>query len=375
MLRRIAIVLTHPIQYYSPLFKELAFRRTIEFKVFYTKYRESTLYDPGFQRNVSWDLPLLDGYNYEFSNVENVFESARKTIRSIEKYSPDGIIVFGWNFFAHFAIMHHFKGQVPIYFRGDSTLIDSCGWPKKIIRQLVLRFVYNFVDKAFYVGRQNKKYYQFAGLKESQLIYTPHAIDNDRFSKAVNLTKLRAISEQFGITLKTSTFLFVGKFESKKNPILLVNAFQKFANNEEVKLIMVGSGELEHELRIFEKMDSRIHVIPFQNQSDIPLYYHLCDTFILPSAGPEETWGLAVNEAMACSKAIIISNMVGCSDDLVVEGVNGYIFETGNADMLFDQMQKLIDKEKSRKMGEASYTIIRNFSFNKIVDVFENTFI
>ncbi len=375
MLRRIAIVLTHPIQYYSPLFKELASRKTIEFKVFYTKCRESTLYDSGFQRNVSWDLPLLDGYNYEFSEVDNAFASARKTIRSIEKYSPDGIIVYGWNFLAHFTIMHHFKGKVPIYFRGDSTLIDSYGWLKKIIRQLVLRFVYNFVDKAFYVGKQNKKYYQFAGLKESQLIYAPHAIDNDRFSKAASLTKLGTISEQLGITPKTSIFLFVGKFERKKNPILLVNAFQKFTNNEEVKLIMVGSGELESELRLFEKMDGRIHVLPFQNQSDIPLYYHLCDTFILPSAGPEETWGLAVNEAMACSKAIIISNMVGCSDDLVVDGVNGYIFETGNADMLFGQMQKLVDKDISRNMGKASYAIIQNFSFEKIADIFENTFI
>lgn len=374
MPRKIAIVLTHPIQYYSPFFKKLTCRKSIECKIFYTRPPQSTLYDAGFEKNVSWDIPLLEGYSYEFCMQNKTLASSKSVIRSIENFTPHAIVVFGWNFFTHFAIMFHFKGKVPVYFRGDSTLIDSYGWLKKLTRKIVLKFIYSFVDKAFYVGKQNKKYYEFAGLKESQLIYAPHAIDNDRFSETFELNKLRNIAVQLGITEETTTFLFVGKFERKKNPLLLIEAFRKFSNNEKVKLIIVGSGGLEVELKKFEKLDDRIKILPFQNQRDIPLYYHLCDVFVLPSAGPEETWGLSVNEAMACSKAVIISNMVGCSDDLVINGLNGYIFETGNADMLHEKMRELANKDSSKKMGTASYSIIQNFSFDKVADVFENNF-
>ena len=59
----------------------------------------------------------------------------------------------------------------------------------------------------------------------------------------------------------------------------------------------------------------------------MPIVYRLGDVFVLPSKGPIETWGLSVNEAMACSRAIIVSDRCGCGVDLVKEGINGYIFK------------------------------------------------
>ncbi|MCB0710584.1 MAG: glycosyltransferase family 1 protein, partial [Chitinophagaceae bacterium] len=70
-MKRLAIITTHPIQYNAPLFQLLAQRENIAIKVFYT-WGDTVLkekYDPGFQKNIEWDIPLLEGYDYAF--VEN----------------------------------------------------------------------------------------------------------------------------------------------------------------------------------------------------------------------------------------------------------------------------------------------------------------
>ena len=79
--------------------------------------------------------------------------------------------------------MRHFHGSVPVWFRGDSTLLDPLPFWKRTLRKLSLNWVYRFVDRAFYVGQANKRYFLWCGLKEDQLTYAPHAVDNEFFMK------------------------------------------------------------------------------------------------------------------------------------------------------------------------------------------------
>lgn len=69
---KLAIISSHPIQYNAPLFKLLTQRGNLSVKVFYTWGKQSIepKYDPGFGKTIQWDIPLLDGYNYEF--LENI---------------------------------------------------------------------------------------------------------------------------------------------------------------------------------------------------------------------------------------------------------------------------------------------------------------
>ena len=69
--RRVAIITTHPIQYYAPWFRWIAANSSLEIKVFYLwDFGTTTQRDPGFAQEITWDVPLLDGYDYEF--VPNV---------------------------------------------------------------------------------------------------------------------------------------------------------------------------------------------------------------------------------------------------------------------------------------------------------------
>ena len=159
--------------------------------------------------------------------------------------------------------------------------------------------------------------------------------------------------------------MFAGKFEPKKRPLDLLEAFSQSKFNNAV-LIFVGSGELEAQLRRRANSVDNVLVAPFQNQSKMPRTYAACDLFVLPSYGEGETWGLAVNEAMALSCPIIVSEHVGCWQDLAHSRENGLIFPAGNVSELRDALrQALEDKERLRKWGETSRTIIANYSYHK----------
>ena len=74
----------------------------------------------------------------------------------------------------------------------------------------------------------------------------------------------------------------------------------------------------------------------------MPSVYKSADVFVLPSGGPGETWGLAVNEAMAAGKPVLVSDKCGCAPDLVDDGVNGFVFKNGQVDDLKDKLERMV---------------------------------
>ena len=376
MKKRLAIISSHPIQYNAPLFILLSHSELIDLKVFYTfSQGKEQVFDKDFGKQIKWDIPLLEGYSYEFA--ENIssrpgLDHFRGIInpgltKAIAQWKPDAILVYGWNYHSHLKVMRHFKGRVPVYFRGDSTLLDEQGGMKSILRRILLKWIYSHVDGAFFVGTNNKKYFLAHGFKEEELFFAPHAIDVRRFSIDKELEEKATIKrEELGIGKDETVILFAGKFEPKKDPLSLVRAFKKH-EKAGVRLLLVGNGILEDELRKLAGNDRRILFLPFQNQSAMPAVYAMADLFVLPSQGPGETWGLAVNEAMAAGKAILASNKVGCSADLIREGRNGYVFEAGN---LTDLEKKLSDLLSStdilREMGRNSREMISSWSYEHV---------
>ncbi|MXV52815.1 glycosyltransferase [Pedobacter sp. HMF7647] len=410
-MKKLAIVTTHPIQYYAPVFRFLAKKANI--KVFYTWGEEGNKpkHDPDFGKTIAWDLPLLDGYAYEF--LKNTaadpgshhFKGIQnpEIIHRLKDFKPDAILVYGWSYASHLKVMRYFKGKVPVWFRGDSTLLDESSGLKNIAKSLLLRWVYQHVDKVFYVGTANKAYYLKYGLKESRLVFAPHAIDNNRFSKNRN-DEARKLRENLDIKEEDILILFAGKLEPKKDPELLMEAFIKLGNGSlsplsmtftsrlmgatkeievgastplsetrSIRLLFVGNGILEESLKqkaANSPQKSTIHFMDFQNQTQMPVVYQACDLFCLPSKGPGETWGLAVNEAMAAGKAVLVSDKVGCSVDLVKNAENGYIFRNGDLADLIDKLALLSNKKVLQQMGRVSNKIIGDWSFKKQVQVF-----
>lgn len=383
---RLAIITTHPIQYNAPLFSLLNKRGKIRVKVFYSwgQSEKADLYDPGFGIERKWDIPLLEGYDHEF--IENtsrnpgtqhfmgiVNPGLRKKIKA---FLPDAILVYGWSFFSHLKIIRQFKGKVPVFFRGDSTLLDEpAGFSfRKMMRRLFLKWVYRHVDIAFYTGTNNKKYFLAHGLKEDQLVFAAHAIDIARFAEDEEIKKTAALQwrRELGIADTDIVFLYAGKMEPKKNLFFLAEVFSKL-NLPNTHLVMAGDGILLEKLKKAHSKNDRIHFISFQNQQKIPVLYRMGDVFVLPSGGPGETWGLSINEAMSCGRAVLVSNKCGAAIDLVRDNENGFIFESGNDIDLLEKMNNLSGNRSALlQMGQLSKGMIESWNLEQVAAVIEN---
>jgi glycosyltransferase involved in cell wall biosynthesis len=354
-LERLAIICSHPVQYYAPLFKLMA--QSHDIKVFYKNRKKQDQYDPGFNRSISWDIPLLDGYDYAFTHK----------LEHIISYEPTSILIYGWAHISHLRVIWYFSKKVTLLFRGDSTLLDkTAGW-RRMLKSVVLRRIYTKIHYALYVGGNNKLYFQAYGLKHEQLVYVPHAIDNERFA-ADQLAAASKIRTSLGISNDDILVLYSGKFSPKKNPKLLLTAFTQM-QLKGVHLLFVGAGILEQSLKTAEAslqaadQQSTIHFMSFQNQQHMPAIYQCCDLFCMPSSGPGETWGLAINEAMAAGKAILASSMVGSATDLI-DSSNGQIFQAGDLEDLKSKLSAMLtNKARLREMGQASTIKIKQWTF------------
>ncbi|MEO5968011.1 MAG: glycosyltransferase family 4 protein [Ferruginibacter sp.] len=381
-MKKLAIITTHPIQYNAPLFKLLHARAQINIKVFYT-WGEAVLedkFDPGFGKIIKWDIPLLDGYEYEF--VENISKKPGshhfkgidnpKLNQQIKNWNADAVLIYGWSFKSHLKAMRFFKGIIPILFRGDSNLLQSKRIDKEIIRKLFLTWVYRYVDKALYVGTHNKEYYKSFGLAESQLVFAPHAIENERFFKETESQTIEAINwrQKLNIKLNQIVFLYAGKLDENKNTEMLARVFSEH-DLDGSQLVIVGNGKCEESLKNSFSKQKNINFLPFQNQKQMPEIYAMADVFVLPSLS--ETWGLSINEAMASGKAIIASDTCGAAIDLVKDGINGYTFFSNNYNDLSEKIINILNPLTDlKKMGNASLEIIKDWSYQNDCLAIEN---
>ena len=334
---RLAIVVSHPIQYYVPLYRRLAARSDLEIKVFFTWHGGGgDVYDQGFQRPIAWDIPLTDGYQsgvvpntardpgtHHFRGLQNP-----ELVGWVKGWNPDAVHLTGYSYASHLTLMRAMaRTGIPLLFRGDSHLLDERAGLKSFLKRILLRKVFSWPSAFLFVGRNNRAYYESFGVPEEKLSYCPHSIEVSRFSEPSFELERRATEwrRELKIPEETVVGLFAGKFETKKRPIELMKWFLD-ASGERSVLVMAGSGEHEAELkRLAASAPERFRVLPFQNQSLMPVLYRVGDFLILPSAFGE-TWGLAVNEAQACGRPVLVSDRVGCAPEMVIPGQTGEIF-------------------------------------------------
>ncbi len=308
--RKLAIICTHPIQYYAPVFRALAESGEIDLRVFYTWSQAASdgVFDPGFGTEVKWDIPLLEGYAYHF--VRNIAKypgphhfrglNTPTLTQEIDAWHPDAVLVYTWNSRSHLQALRFFKGRLPVLFRGDSTLLDQRPWWRGFtaahISHLGVQPCGTSQSPSAPITVTTSP---GAGLPVQRITLAPHSVDTVRFAAdSAEYERLAARwRHELGIRPEAIVILFAGKLQPKKNPALLLDAFGTLNNG--AHLVFVGNGELEGKLKAIARTLPNVHFMPFQNQSAMPAVYRLGDVFVLPSQGPEETWGLALNEAMA----------------------------------------------------------------------------
>ncbi len=379
-MRRLAIVLSHPVQYYSPWFRWLRAHTPLQFRVFYLwEFGVTAQRDPQFGATFQWDVDLLAGYESEF--VPNVardpgthhfggLDNPGLTAR-LAAWRPGAVLLFGYNWRSHQRAIWWARRQgVPLLFRGDSHLLGRARLP--LLRRLLLRFLYRQFAAFACVGAANRDYFRALGVPEGKLFFAPHSVDAAHFNPADAAT--RAAAEQLrgehGLAGKRVA-LYAGKFSAAKQPGALLEAFLAVSTPEEA-LVFVGDGAEKERLTALAatRPDRCVRFLPFANQSEMPARYLLADLFVLPSRGHYETWGLAVNEAMHLGVPCLVSDLVGCQRDLVQPGETGWVFAAEDPAALAATLRAALrtPPEEMLRLGRNALATASRYTYRQTTD-------
>jgi glycosyltransferase involved in cell wall biosynthesis len=378
MARSVIFINTHPIQYFSPLYRFMN-AHGVPTHVWYCSHENvNGHFDRQFGVKVAWDIPLLEGFPHSFFRNRSWKPSLYNGFFGLinpgllwalitEKKSV--IVIHGWAYFTH--VMAAFVAQLrghEVCVRGESPLNQELmRTPGALrIRSVLLRLLFRLYDRFLFIGTQNLEFYRYYGVPDGKLVFVPYSVDNDRFQAAARSlqpdAKLFRLS--LGIPEDARVILFTAKFIQKKRPLDLLAAF-RLLDHPGAYLVMVGSGELQTEMETYirEHNVHRVVLTGFVNQQEIERYYAIADVFVLCS-GIGETWGLSVNEAMNFGVPIVVSDCSGCSTDLVIEGQTGFVFRTGDIHDLCRAIQKALH------LVPGVHDVLHHFSFPAITESF-----
>lgn len=381
---RLAYLVSHPIQYQAPLLRLISAEPDIDLTVFYCSDLSVRQYhDEGFGQAVHWDVPLLEGYRYEFlpalggANRLSFWRPLNYGLmRRLRAGGFNALWIHGWGYWSHlWAVASAKKMGIKILMRGESGVHLKIQNPlKQMLRQSLMRYLVANTDAFLAIGEHNQKYYLQHGAQQQRLFSMPYCVDNAFFQEKAALA--RNTREQLRASLELTpgrpVVLYASKMMGRKCPGDLMEAYIRLSTDGRSEphpyLLFIGDGELRSELetRASEFPWNSIKFLGFKNQSELPNYYDLCDVFVLPSV--QEPWGLVINEVMNAGRAVIVSDEVGCAPDLVKQNENGYIFKAGDVDELHHALTMLLNHPaKTCAMGQRSLDIINHWGFHEDV--------
>lgn len=376
---RLAVVNSHPIQYFAPFYAYINRDPVLEVTALYcSDFSLRGAIDPGFKQAVTWDVDLLTGYRSVFlgKNAKQRTPAGFWSLicpqvwPEIRSGHYDVILLHGYNYAVNVLALLAAKTKgLPVLMRSETHLgLQRKGW-KRWIRDAVLSIAYRFVDGFLAIGTANRAYYRALGVPDDKIFDVPYTVDNDRFIAAAALApEQRAeVRKKYGLPVDEPVVLYASKFMRRKHPDDVIRAMARLRDEgQTATLFMVGTGEMEHELRDLTSSLAVGNVVfgGFINQVELPKVYAASDIFVLPSEN--EPWGLIVNEVMCAGIPVVVSDEVGCVPDLVKDGVNGYHIKAGDIGSLAMALDKLLADESLRqRMGAASLSIMSGWSYEQ----------
>jgi glycosyltransferase involved in cell wall biosynthesis len=370
---RFAAVISHPIQHYAPVFRELAQVRGIDVKVFYASdWAVKPTYDPDFQREFAWDVPLLSGYDHEFlprnrrAAHQGFFEiDSPQLAPRLEAYSPHVVWIHGYGHRVSWRALGWARRRAAALFFGDSELLRKRSLWRRTVKSVVVREFFRHCNGFITIGDRNEEYYAHYGVPRKKMFRGACPIDVRRFQAAVaapdrpRRTDLRA---RYGLPQDAVVVVFSGKLIDLKRPFDLLQAIETLvADRLRVAALYVGEGPLRSSLEraVFERgLQERVRFAGFVNQREIPLVLDCGD--ILAVTSERDAHPLAVAESMAVGHAIVASDRVGCvgSTDAARPGINALTYPAGDVPALASVLRQLVESEPLRRgMSQSSLAL------------------
>jgi glycosyltransferase involved in cell wall biosynthesis len=348
---RLAIVDSHPIQYHVPWYRELAQR--CELSVLYAHVQSAEgQARAGYGVQFDWDVDLSSGYRslrlrnaardpgvHHFRGCD--CPELRTTLAELR---AEAVIVTGWYLKAFWQTVLACKRLgIPVLVRGDSQLTAQPSALRRGAKQLAYPLLLRGFDGFLSVGARNRAYLEHYRVPTDRIFNSPHVIDVARFAAqaaeaAPRRDELRA---EHGAGPQDRIALCVGRLVPFKRCADVIEAVAALGERGARWLVLfVGDGAERDALeRRGRELGARVRLLGFRNQSELARLYDAADVLVL-SSDARETWGLVVNEAMACGLPAIASDAAGCTPDLIDERLTGFSYPCGDVRALAQRLER-----------------------------------
>jgi glycosyltransferase involved in cell wall biosynthesis len=366
MRRRLVVITEIIAPYRIPVFNALAKLSDVDLHVIFLSETDASLRQWSiYKEEIQFSYEVLPAWRARLSRHN--FLLNRGVSRALSKCDPDIVVCGGYSYVASWQALAWAKWRrTPFVLWTESTGRDQRRAlpPIEIAKRSFIRACDGFLVP----GKASLNYLVSLGASVDRVFVAPNAVDVARFTLAAELAKNDAEAIRADLQLPTRFFLFVGRLVPAKGIFDFCEAYSQLPADlrREVGLVYVGDGAARSELerRATTVTPGSIRVVGFTQRDDLANFYALAQALVLPTHS--DTWGLVVNEAMACGLPIITTDVAGCAEDLVHHGENGFLVPPRNVGGLADAMTLLaLDTGLARNMGRRSSELIANYSPEK----------
>jgi glycosyltransferase involved in cell wall biosynthesis len=360
---RVAVINTHPIQHFAPLWREIAALERVQLRVFYcSDWGATVYYDHDFDESFKWDVDLLSGYDWQFLKIR---KRPRKLgfceINNLDVeqvlhfFHPDVVVLFGYNHLTTWrALLWARRRGIRTLVFCDSELKHMRSLWRRALKEVVVRFFLALVDGALPIGNCNADYLRHYGMPDHRLHWSAYPVDGRRLVGSVpDIAEIRSlIRGKHGIDGADFVFASIGKYIPRKRHQDVVRAWIQLPKELKGRsaVLLVGAGPLRVELeKLTLEADGRVALTGFVNQSAIASYYAASDALVV--ASDVDAHPLVVTEALFFGLPVIASDAIGCigPDDTLREGKTGLIYPCGDIESLSANMQRVMSDESLRR--------------------------
>ncbi len=368
MKKKLAIVLSHPIQHFCPLYVNWAKSEQWEICVFFGSINGAKpYYDPDFKRMVTWEGLGLDQFQHVFLNGDKDLPITTELdspalFEALDQYAPDAILTYGyWQKLQRRAREWGKKRGLPVLFFSDAELRHKRSFLKEMVKKVVVARYLKTADWFLTTGNANEEYYLKYGVPARKFVRSSYPIDYNGYETAfADREKLRREARaQFGIADDETMVSVVGKLVDWKRQSDLVKAVGAISDKK-VVAVLIGSGERENAFKAVaaQMPNNRAVFTGFIEAHQLPGLYAATDIYVHTSE--IEPHSVAVSEAIFSGCPVVISHTCGSygTDDDVQIGRNGFVYPCGDTDALAANIRRLaLDPVLLKKMSETSRAI------------------
>ncbi|WP_035333725.1 glycosyltransferase family 4 protein [Dyadobacter crusticola] len=295
-----------------------------------TSISYSVVYCAQLEPNRTWKLEYGNYQKHFLKEKSKTFKHNNLNVWPLlNVLNPDILLITGFN-------PTMLYGVIWALLRGRKLIVSLDGTYESekdysIFHKLVRRVIFPFT-KAF-VGPSNgsAELFKSYGVKSRKIFKSTLCIDNSRFKSP------EIQSREYDI-------MFSGQFIERKMPGFFVEVANELKKTHPaLRILMVGDGRLRQS--VLARMDAlKLDYVftGFLDQQSLYSCYPKAKLFLFPTL--HDPWGIVANEACASGTPVITCSNAGAADDLVIDGVNGYILPL-DVKVWAEQIVKLLSNE------------------------------